>query len=172
VYRKQIALPGPGGYQIRTVVADGLADRFGSAMQFIDIPEVSKGAFALTSLALRPDSSDVRDDYDAAALRVFKPESTIAFTYGICNATEGAAKERRVQTVVRIYFSGRTVYEGKPTTVDFALPLIAIPGVKGALRLGSDLYAAEYVMEVEARDMLAPGPPKVATQSMTFQVRE
>ena len=42
----------PGGYQLRAVVRDSGSQRLGSAMQFVEVPDVKKGRLTLSSIVM------------------------------------------------------------------------------------------------------------------------
>jgi VWFA-related protein len=178
VYTTRLTLPGPGGYEVRAVVADGVSDRFGSAMQFVEVPGVNRGAFATSGLLVRADTpadavpGSVLPADDQASTRIFKQGSTIAFTYGVFNALPGPAKESRLHVQTRLYATARLVYEGRPIDLDFPANN-AVREITGKVHLDDRISPGEYVIEVEVTDLLAPkDAPRVAIQYMTFEVRE
>lgn len=51
-YRKDFPLKKPGAYQFRAVLRDDVSGRAGSASQFIQVPDLSKGRLAMSGLVL------------------------------------------------------------------------------------------------------------------------
>jgi hypothetical protein len=180
IYTTRLTVPAPGGYQIRAIVVDGLSDRVGSAMQFVELPEANQGRLAVSGLLLKGEASGkplaegLSVERETAAVRIFRPGVPIGFSYAVFNASLGPAKNSRVQVVTRIYATGREVYHGTPIDLEFPAgngPLVR--EVSGKVQLDSRLSPGEYVIEVEVTDMLAKeGSPHVAFQYMTFEVRE
>jgi VWFA-related protein len=177
-YSARLALSSPGGYQIRAVVTDGLSDRTGSATQFVEIPAINQGRFAISGLLLRkveppkPTDKSAQSPNVQAAETVFNGNAPIAFSYSVFNATAGPARESRLQLVTRVYASGRKIYQGRP--VDLMFPGAgAIRQVNSRLQFDENLAPGNYLLEVEATDALAKDPqPHLAIQSAAFQVRE
>ena len=177
VYATRLTVPSAGGYQVRAAVIDGLSDRCGSAMQFIEIPAVNQGAFAVSGIVLNAGAEQnategIRLAQETAAVRQFKTGAPIAFTYSVFNSTLGPAKESRLRVKTNIYATGRQVYDGRPVDLDFPAATSNVRSVNGKVQLDSSLSAGEYVLEVEAADLLAKeAAPRVAWQYITFEVR-
>src|SRR6185503_19588121 len=52
VYTAVMPIKKPGGYQLRAVVRDSGSQRLGSAMQFVEVPDLKKGRLTLSSIAM------------------------------------------------------------------------------------------------------------------------
>ncbi len=173
----QMKLPGPGAWQVRAVVADGASDRVGSAVQFVEIPNVRQGALALTGLTLRGVSLEQGASPDPnadAGWRIFKPGTGCAFSYGIFNALTGANKQSTVDVRTRILAEGRVVYDGDAGRISFGeTPAGARSEFTGHLRLDPLISPGDYILQVIVRDVLAPpGQERTATQFTDFEVRQ
>lgn len=177
VYTTRLTVPRAGAYQVRAAVIDGLSDRIGSAMHFLEIPAVDRGAFAIGGLTLKTDTPSkagdgIRPAQDLSATDVFKPGSPIAFSYGLFNSTLGPAKESRLRVRTAIYATARQVYTGQPVDLEFPPATTNVRQVNGKVQLDTRLSPGEYVLEIEVTDLLANAdPPRVAYQYATFAVR-
>ena len=85
----------PGGYQLRYAVRDRRSGAIGSAGGFVNVPDVTGGAFALSGLVLRAGErtaasesidSDRFSVRPADALRVYAPGTQLSYSYEIYNA--------------------------------------------------------------------------------------
>jgi VWFA-related protein len=183
VLSTRLSLPGPGGYQVRAIVADTLSDRFGTAMYYLEVPPVNQGKFGLSGLVAQSQAAAAaRTNAEAAELdplglpgvRQFSRGTGIAFTYGVFNPTRNQAKEAELETVTRIYATGRIMFDGRPVTLKIpATGNQTYAQVSGKVMLDPNLSPGEYVLEVEVTDKLATAAePRKASQYMTFEVRE
>jgi hypothetical protein len=142
----------------------------GSASQFVEIPDVTGGAFALSGIVLGEESIGVPGENAAAAaptapaLRVFTPGTRLVYAYEVYNA--GAPANARA-VVWR---------DGKPF---FTTPIstLAIPAktgtakAAGGIKLGEAMPPGDYIFEVSATVPGKKGKPRVASQSTSFEVR-
>jgi hypothetical protein len=174
----QITLPGPGAWQIRAVVADGTSDRTGSAMQFVEIPNVKQGSLAMSGLVLRGETAAgatyPADPNAASDVRIFKPGGRYSFSYSVFGALLGMDKKSALEVKTRIFVDGRVVFDGMPRRVSFGeVPANSRNQVTGQLVLEPDMSPGNYILQVTVRDLLAPaGAPRTATQFTDFQVKD
>ncbi len=93
--RLQMKVKRPGAYQIRAAVLDCQADRVGSVSDFVDVPDVKRGKFALSGIALhRIDSGDAAD---AGTRLRYRRGETVAYTFQILNVAIGRQGDGRVE---------------------------------------------------------------------------
>ena len=173
----QLKLPGPGAWQVRAVVSDSASDRVGSAVHFVEVPNVRQGALALSGLTLRSVSMVQAASPDPKAdggWRVFKPGTGCAFSYSIFNALTGPNKRSTVEVRTRILAEGRVVYDGEVGRISFAeTPAGVRSEFTGHLRLDPLISPGDYILQVIVRDVLAtPGQERTATQFTDFEVRQ
>jgi hypothetical protein len=174
----QIKLPAPGAWQIRVVVADGTSDRAGSAMQFVEIPNVKSGSLAMSGLILRGDTpagaTSPADPNEAFDVRIFKPGGRYTFSYSIFGALIGIDKQSSIEVQTRVFADGRVVFDGTPRRVSFGeVPANARRQISGQLNLEPLMAPGNYILQVTVRDLLAPpGEPRTATQFTDFRVPE
>jgi VWFA-related protein len=182
VYRLNHPVKKAGAYQLRTAVRDANSERVGSASQFIEVPDVSKGHLTLSGIVLRanppktPTEGEGGEHGDAnenPAVRIFKPGRALIYGYQILNAqADHASKKPQVQAQVRLFRDGQQVYQGKPMQLDSTDqpdPKKLVAG--GRLQLGTKMQPGDYVLQVIVTDGLAHDKYKIATQAMDFEVR-
>lgn len=108
VYTARVPIEKPGGYQLRYAVRDRRSGAIGSVGGFVNVPDVTGGAFALSGLVLRagePTSASESIDSDrfsvrpVDALRVYAPGTQLSYSYEIYNA--GRAVQAAYEPVAR-----------------------------------------------------------------------
>ena len=57
VYSVHVPVKKPGAYQVRVVLRDATSELFGSASQFIEVPDIGKGHLALSGIVLRNEAA-------------------------------------------------------------------------------------------------------------------
>jgi VWFA-related protein len=134
VWNQQLKLP-PGLYQVRVAVRERSSGRTGGAQQWIEVPDVSTGRFALSSLFLAERKTPTRDEKFATALRPimidvdhrFTRSSVLRFQTYIYNAARGAdtsSPDIEIQTRVlrdnQIILNAAAVKLPTDTTKDLA----------------------------------------------------
>lgn len=116
LYSVSLPVKRPGVFQMRAAVRDATSGRLGSANQFIEVPDLSKGWLALSSIALReqvsknhPAPAEGTDGpiteanaKGADAVRVFKPGSSILYHYQIYNARADSNNHVALESQTRL----------------------------------------------------------------------
>jgi hypothetical protein len=186
VYTVRHPIRKAGAYQLRVALRDGTSQKVGSATQFIEVPDVSKGRLQLSSLIVRGDIAQTRpgtpdnpegkvDEPDPKAspvLRTFKPGKPLTYAYQVLNAQSSNGHPPQLESVTRVFRDGKQIYEGKP------LPVTA-PGEQkdpksliaaGRMQLGAKMAAGDYVLQVVVTDKLAGEKKRTASQWMDFVI--
>ena len=152
VYNAQLQLK-PGLYQVRVAARDRRTGRSGSAMQWLDVPDIKKGGLALSSLFVG-EASDGASQLSICADRRFARTSRLGFFLYVYNAARASASPD-VALQVQIFRDDQPVVT-KP------LFKIATAGMTDLARLpyGEDLSlntlpAGRYVLQVTAIDRAA-----------------
>jgi len=169
----------PGLYQMRvalgTITGDQSSERIGTANQFIDVPDLTKGRLALSSVLLRQDARGAvpgdDDPATAAALRVFKAGDALSYEYFVFNAQSGNAHKTDLEVQTRLFRDGRLVYTGQPMVPD--LTGEAATGrllAGGHMSLAKGISPGDYVMQVIVTDKLAKQKYRSASQAIDFEV--
>lgn len=169
-YSLVVPVPQPGGYQMRFAVRDTHSGAVGSAGEFVDVPDVKNGAFALSSVVIGAAASVITSFDEAAsdeatgpAVRQFSPGDQLIYTFEIYNAAGD------VEASPSVWRDGKRLFTGpRPTYQETtnAGPLRAV----GALPLALDLPSGNYVLQINAQT----GPLKktsVATTRVDFRVK-
>jgi len=184
----------PGAYQLRAAVRDSATQKIGSATQFIEVPDLSKGHLTLSGIVLRasataslaaaatpaptPESEKARkQEADAAmlgspAMRMFHPGKKVEYALQILNVQEDHATNRpQLESQLFLFRDGQQIYAGKPTplapekTPDSNGVVSA-----GLLQLGSKMEPGEYAMQIVVTDKLAKEKYRTVAQSIDFEV--
>ena len=174
-YTLRVPIPRPGPYQVRFAVRDRQSGKFGTAGEFIELPDIPKGTFAISGIVLRSDDDIAPGSADAdrvmispsQAVRVYKPGARLTYACEIYNAAEP------VQLSISVWRGAQKVLSANPDT------LTPPPGQSlwfsagGAFKLGDALPAGHYVLEVAAQttDPGKKGVVNRATQVMDFEVK-
>jgi hypothetical protein len=162
VQRMQMKVKRPGAYQIRAAVLDRQANRLGSASDFVEVPDLKRGKLALSGIALtRADGAE-----EGTRLRYRRGE-TVNYTVQILNATAG------VEVRAALYRGGWQLGTSEPRTVDGrgqADPRRWIAG--NTFRLGKQLLAGDYTLQLTVTERAAPARPTNAVQFADFEVVE
>jgi VWFA-related protein len=174
VYSLAVPVPKPGGYQARFAVRDAVSGALGAAGEFVDVPDVKKGRFAISGVVLgeevRGAATPEVDNATLAsvsspAFRVFEPGARLVYSYEIYNA------KTPVETRVVVWRDGEPFFTAPPATVVPPLRTHAATAA-GGIRLGDRIPPGDYVFQVTA---VTRGPgrvkPKTATRWTSFEVR-
>jgi|SRR5271157_719747 len=187
-YTLRHAAKKPGGYQMRIAVRDSASLQIGSASQFIEVPDVSKGRLALSSITLRdaagalpaPSGGDAPESQGGPenplgtpAGRSFLPGEPVLYALQILNARTDAGKKQQLEMEARVFRDGVQINQSQPRPADTApqgdpAHLIAA----GEFRLGAKMKPGDYVLQLIVTDKLADPEYSTASQWMDFEVRE
>ena len=169
-YTLLIPVPKPGGYQLRFAVRDTQSGAVGSVGEFVEVPDVGHGAFALSSVLLGGGSSVVGtideavvEEDSAPAVREFRPGDQLLYTYEVYNAV-GA-----VEASPSVWRDGKQVFTAPPDS----LPATTESGplrTVGALRLDAAMAPGDYVLQIDARTATQKKKPSVAATRVDFHV--
>jgi VWFA-related protein len=180
VYILNFPIKQGGPYQMRVAVRDASAERIGAAMQFVEVPDLSKNRLALSSVVVTSltetqtqPGADLESE-SGPALRRLRQGMTLDYRYIIYSAqTSGTDKNPRVQTQMRLLRDGKAVFTGKVVTVDVTQqPDMKRLSVGGRLRIGPELAPGDYVLQVVVTDLSVPAKPRAATQTIDFEIVE
>ena len=161
-YTLRIPIRRPGAYQARFAVRDRHSGAIGSTGEFVVIPDIPGGAFALSGIVLRP-----ADDDALQPLAAYAPGTRLAYTYEIYNA--GGP----VQSVVTVLRENTPVLRLPAATLNPPAGGDRVFAVGGGIKLGDHLPPGGYVLEVSASaaDPKSTSRRRLAAQRITFEVR-
>ncbi len=159
----------PGAYQMRAAVEDLNSTHVGSAAQFLEVPKVGRGKFALSGVLLKglaesdakartaASRSETPEGLTDAVLlepevRVLSPGVNAVYAYEIYDGLKDNTPDLQMATA--LIRGGRVVYQSPFTPVTAApksdTKMRAIP-IAGTLALGEDMPAGQYTLEVTVR---------------------
>ena len=187
-FTKEVIFPvkKPGAYQLRVAFRDKGSDKVGSANQFVEVPDLKKNRLTLSSVAVenismatwqkRREGDKKAADEDSGnamsdtAMRQFKRGSVLNYGMSIYNAKSAPAN---LTSQIKLYRDGKPFFEGKvvPVTPSRANDSRAV-GFTGSLKLGTEMEAGDYVMEIIVTDGPASEKPRTAVQFVQFEMVE
>ena len=174
-YTLRVPIRRAGPYQVRFAVRDRSSGKIGTAGEFIELPDIPNGTFAVSGIVLRSD-----DDVSAAAadadrvmispsqaVRVYKPGARLRYACEVYNASAP------VQLALTVWRGADKVLSARP---DKLTPPADQPkwfSAGGAFKLGDALPPGHYVLQIAATttDPAKAGSVTRAAQVMDFEVR-
>jgi VWFA-related protein len=177
VYTLNVPIPRAGAYQMRFAVRDHQSGKLGSTGEFVQLPDVKSGAFALSGIVLAsvdaPRSSGAPADSGtvavspAQALRVYQAGTEISYAYEIYNG----AKE---------VHSATSIWRGTDNIASLPADRLTRPAggeqrfaAAGRLKLGEGLPPGSYVLQVAARTADSnQRRQRTAIQRIPFEIRQ
>jgi VWFA-related protein len=176
VYSLRVPIRRPGGYQLRFALRDRASGALGSAGEFVEMPDISGGRFALSGLVLRRQAqpsapaaigSDQFVVGPEDALRVYPPGARLSYAYEVYNAGS------EVKVTASVWRESQRVMAAPAGSLkrpaDGERRFVAA----GGLKLGDGLPDGTYVFELSAvsPDERHPGKSRIAAQRIDFEVR-
>ena len=184
VYSFEAPMKHTGAFQFRVALRDQNSSRFGSAGQFIEIPNLTNGRLALSGLVVLKDLPDQPTGNSQApaetpgalssgpAVRQFRHGDKIIFAYSIYNAQPDAANRLPQLTAqTRIFRDGKAVFKTDPAPIELSpqVDLRRLPSI-ARLQLGTEFPPGDYVLQVIVTDRLAKEKQQVASQWIDFEI--
>ena len=172
-YNLRIPILRAGGYQVRFAVRDQHSGAMGSAGEFVDVDDMTGGAFALSGIVLRgddrQDSSGAADPIaltPAQSLRVYRPGTRLSYAYEIYNASTV------VDVAASIHRGSEQVFATTPNTLVLPAGNERRFAAAGGLSLGEGLPPGNYRLVVSATtpDANRKGRTRAAVQQIAFDV--
>jgi len=181
LYQAVLPVKKAGPYQLRVVVRDTASQRLGSAMQYIDVPDLKKGRLTLSGIVMvgeqpsnstAPEKEISREQVDSTpARRIFRSGSAVAYAYEILNARADAEKKPQLETQVRLFRDGRQVFAGPAASLETqSLKDSKRVAAYGRLEL-TQIAPGDYVLQVIVSDNLRFDKYRTATQAIDFQIQ-
>jgi hypothetical protein len=191
-YNLTVPIKKAGAYQLRTALRDIPSERVGSASQFIEVPDIKKNRLTVSGIVVegmpvqvyqklgsapsgRENSDDTADGSDSnasPAVRQFKAGFMMVYDFIIYNAQlDKVTRKPQLQTQTRLFRNGQLIFNGKESVFDASSqPDLKRLSVTGAIQLGTQMTAGEYVLQVIITDLLAKNKHRVATQWIDFEI--
>ncbi len=168
-----------GAYQLRVAVRDVASDRIGSAGQFVEVPDVAKNHFSLSGVVISGLNQAANQDPNGDALLQAAPSlrrlthgMVLSYSYTIYNAEVNGAGRPQLETQMLLFREGKQVFAGKVSPFDPSTQTdMKRLRVTGGLRLGPELPAGGYVLQIMVTDKLR-NKPNIAVQTSDFVIVE
>ena len=173
-YTLRIRIPAAGAYQVRFAVRDQHSGRLGSAGEFVDVPDIVGGEFALSGIVLQgdgaasvPGGGSEATLSSSQALRIYRPGTHLSYAYELYNAGE------TVKAAPSVWRGGERILAAPPDTLAPPAPDARRFAARGRLKLGESLPPGSYVLQLAAAtpDPKHRGRLRSAVQRITFEVR-
>jgi VWFA-related protein len=190
IYSADVPVKSSGAYQFRIVVRDANSKRFGTAGQFIEIPDLKKSVLALSGIVLTEASSKGKPGLPPAvpveaalspvqfssdpAVRRFSPGAALSYAHLIYNARAVARTGKpQITTQVRLFHDGKEVFTGPEAVFDpDDQKDTARLSNDGVVQLSPNAASGDYSLQIVVKDHSTGKNPRVATQWIDFEVVE
>jgi len=172
-----------GAYQVRAAVRDEGSGRTGSASQFVEVPDVSKGRLALSGIILTQaggDETTVTDVNGASAgetrmspaVRRFAQGSALSYSCFAYNPrVDPKTRTAALDLALEIFREGTVVETLAPRRIEgVTTDAVSVQAVAGTFHLPPDAGPGSYTLNVTVRDSLRK--KAVARQWIDFEVAE
>jgi VWFA-related protein len=187
VYYFTLPVKKPGAYQYRVAIRDNASGRLGSANQFIEVPNLKKNYLTVSGIVLenltaaqwqkfaaapenkQPNQTDPMSD---TSRRRFARGSILRYGYEIYNARLDAAQKPNLSAQLKVFRDGKPILEGKNVPLELADQTDRQRlKATGALSLGSEMLAGEYVLQIIITDNLTKRKRQIAAQFVQFEIQ-
>jgi VWFA-related protein len=176
VYAVALRLPRPGAWRIRAVVADGVTDRLGTAVECVTVPERQEISLSGVKLSVFDPGGGAKaalDPGENEAARIFQKGRTLQLTYTVFNPLADDKKQAHIEVRTIVYARGHAVFVGTPSPVTYPVEQGVHRQVSVRLSLASTMAAGDYVLEVTVVDKsAAPAAPRIASSFIDFHLRD
>ncbi|HET6980098.1 MAG TPA: VWA domain-containing protein [Pyrinomonadaceae bacterium] len=158
-----------GALQMRVAVRDTASQRVGASGQFVYVPNIKEGDFAISGIILNAETGENPEANNAFVSRRFHQGSSLAFGYVIYNATTHKTKgEPQLTTKTLVFRNAEKIYSSDPVPVTFSGQSDLQRISTGArLQLGPALTPGEYALQIIVEDKISK---RTTTQWTQFEV--
>ncbi len=188
-YTINLPVKKPGAYQLRIAVRDAASERVGSANQFVEVPDLTKGRLTLSGMSVTAEPPGMRkaaaaapppaqaegaaedvETHGTAALRIFRPGTSLIYALQIFNAKLDPAGHPQIETYMRVFRDGKRIYSTKPEPVPAGQKDLKRLLTAGRLELSPAAVSGDYVLQVVVTDTLADPKRRTASQWIDFEL--
>lgn len=180
----------PGAYQLRVGVRDANSSQIGSVNQFVEVPNLKKGIFALSGImaagvkptAINPPPSansqlaQTQLEWSAPeaspAVRRIQRGNVVQYGYDIFNPQlDSQTHQPNLEIQVTLFRDGQPVFQGQPRAIAFP-PQTDWKQIRtgGQLQLGTQMDPGLYVLQLTVTDKLRTKENKSVSQWVDFEV--
>lgn len=189
VFSLKVPVAKAGAYQLRMAVRDATSAQVGSFTQFIEVPALDNDRLTLSGIylrgqgarqlanPLRTESPKQRDEIElelSPAVRRFRSGMMLDYACEIYNAQINMRTHQpELATQVRLFHEGREVFASDLSPLNrSSAQSVSQPALIGHLRLGAQMPAGQYMLQVIVIDRLAKGKEQAAVQWIDFEIRD
>jgi hypothetical protein len=165
-------------------VRDAASEKLGSASQFTEVPDLTRGGLTisgiiLSGMSLKAALENAKEEADpqaGPAVRRLRSGMVLDYGYVIYNAqVDKATAKPQLTTQMRLFRDGKPVFTGKVAPLD----LTGQNGTKrliggGRFQIGTEMTPGDYALQVIITDELIKEKSKdkrrTATQWIDFEV--
>jgi VWFA-related protein len=171
VYSAPVPIKKAGPYQLRAALSDSTSQKLGSAMQFVDVPDVKSGRLAMTGIVVTADPPVADDPEGTPAVRIFNSGGAVSYAYEVFNAPARANEKSQLEMQVRLYRDSELVYQGVPVLLNTGSGTDTKRFAVGGRMQLTKILPGTYVMQIIVFDSLRKERSRVASQTIDFEVR-
>ncbi len=192
VYSLGIPIKKAGAYQLRMAIRDEATERIGSAMQFVEVPDLKKNKLTVSGILLsgiplvkflngsststaaqKLEGANLEADPDAnQAVRHFKGNQALIYAFNIYNARiDKKTGKAQLKTQLRLFRDGQLIFTGEKTAfspVDDKDPQRLLGA--GVVQLKPGMTPGGYVIQLVVTDELNKEKETVASQWIDFDL--
>ncbi len=189
VYTFTFPVKKAGAYQYRVAVLDTRNNKIGSANQFIEVPNLKKGNLTLSGIVLEnltvaqwnaatknialPEGGLETSPLDDTSVRSFKRGTILRYGFEIYNAKLDAAQKADLTLQLRVFQDGKMILDGTPKPIQAAAqPDLKSIKANGAINLGTEMTAGDYVMQIVVTDNTVKSKKRTTTQFVQFEITD
>ena len=160
-----------------------MSGNIGAASQFVEVPDVSRGKLALSSIVVEDMSVDEfqgafalnntikTDPMRDTSLRRIQVGRVYRYSLEIYNAGVDATKKPNIETRVRVFREGKLILDGPPKPLDTAGQTdMAHLRFIGGLAIGAQMDPGDYVLQIVVIDNVGKAKRQIASQFVQFEV--
>jgi hypothetical protein len=168
-YSKRLKLK-PGLYQLRSGVRDSGSETIGTSMVWIEVPDLSKGKLALSSIFLGKEpaaNEKAQQSRQADGKPVFKSGDIAAYRLVAYNVTAESAGKRSTMMKIDILQDEKPVYEGPWRDIASRMIRSDSKGAELGGRVPLGLPPGLYELRVSVKEAKSKKPLQ---QTVTFEI--
>jgi VWFA-related protein len=170
VYSVPLPVKRAGAYQLRIALRDDTSQKVGSAMQFVEVPDVKNGRLALSGIVISADPPVPDDPEGTPAVRIFRSGGAFSYAYEILNVPVIEKERASLASQIRLYSDGQLVFEGPSSLLNISGGDAKRLAVGGRMQL-TKIPAGDYVLQVAVFDSVRKDKSRIAAQAIDFEVR-
>jgi hypothetical protein len=183
----------PGAYYVRAAIMDRATGKIGSAYQFLEVPDLKKNNFLLSSILLtarekRPSVGQIgpgegtgeppesvtqkQDALQSPAVRSYLPTGELEYAVFAYNARREEGKSPQLETRLVLFKDGKEFYTGEiqKVRIEAGTDLKRIPILR-YLAFRNGVPPGQYVLQLLVTDTLAGKKNNLAFQAIDFEIR-